>query len=150
MFTNKPEVIELDLSNEYKFMCENFVIATQSSTYLLLEQRNERIHAIKFLGATIRYGSPNDEGRGAHPLSEFSPLLYGCYEVKNSPWIKEQMIGNRQHPNHSDDLFFNKKHFIACFKDVMFEASCRDYELVELSKEQVTELVAYEIDELVE
>lgn len=32
----------------------------------------------------------------------------------------------------------------------MFEASCRGYELVELSKEQVTELVAYEIDELVE
>ena len=150
MFAKKPEVIKLDITNEYKFMYENFVIATQSDTYLLLEQKYERIHALKFFGATIRYGSPNDEGRGAHPLTKFSSLLYGCYEVKNSPWIKEQMIGNRQHPNHSDDLFSNKKHFIACFKDVMFEATCRDYELVELSKEKVIELVVSEINELVE
>ncbi|ODW54628.1 hypothetical protein BBL88_12100 [Vibrio parahaemolyticus] len=150
MFESKPEIIELDLSHEYKFMYENFVIATQSDTYLLLEQRNELIHALKFLGATIRYGSPNDEGRGAHPLTKLSSLLYGFYEVKHSPWIREQMIGNRQHPRHSDDLFLNKKHFIVCFKDVMFEATCRDYELVTLSKEEITDLVINEMNELIE
>ena len=150
MFKKNPKVIELELSDNYKFMYENFVIATQTDTYLLLEQRNERIHALKFSSATIRYGSPNDEAREAHSLSRFSPLLYGFYEVKNSPWIREQMIGNRSHPRHSDELFSNKKHFIACFKDVMFEATCNGYEIVELSREQILEFVASEMNELIE
>lgn len=148
MFKPKPEIIELELSNDYKFMYENFLISTQHDSYLLLEEKDGIIHALKFQGSTIRYGSPNDEGRGAHPLAKYGSLLYGLYEVKNSPWIEEQMVGNRSHPCHSDDMFKNKKHYIVCFKDVMFEATCRDYSLEKMSKEDVLALVTQELDDL--
>ncbi len=148
MFKAKPEIIELDLSSSYKFMYENFVISTQHDSYLFLDERGGIYHAIKFEGSTIKYGSPNDEGRGAHPLTKYGSLTYGFYEVKNSPWIEEQMIGNRNHPHHNDEMYKNKKHYIVCFKDVMFEASCRAYKLEKVSKERVVALVTEELDEL--
>jgi len=148
MFKPKPEIVELELSNDYKFMYENFLISTQHDSYLLLEEKNGAIHALKFEGSTIRYGSPNDEGRDAHPLTRYGALTYGFYEVKNSSWIEEQMIGNRSHPRHSDDMFKNEKHYIVCFKDVMFEAICRSYSLEKMSKEGVVTLVTQELDDL--
>lgn len=150
MFNRKPEIIELELSNDYKFMYENFLISTQHDSYLLIEEREGEIHTLKFEGSTIRYGSPNDEGRGAHPLTKYGSLIYGFYEVKNSPWIKEQMIGNRSHSRHSDDMYKDKKHYIVCFKDVMFEATCRGYSLEKMSKEDVLNLVTQELGELSE
>ncbi len=150
MFKPKPEIIELEFSNQYKFMYENFLISTQHDSYLLLEEKEGYIHALRFQGSTIRYGLPNDEGRGAHQLTKYGSLTYGFFEVKNSPWIEEQMIGNRSHPRHSDDMFKNKKHYIVCFKDVMFEASCRGYSLEVMSKEDVVTLVTQELDDLSE
>ncbi len=148
MFDPKPKIIELELSEKYKFMYENFVISTQHDSYLLLEENDGVVDVLKFSGSTIKYGSPNDEGRGAHPLTKYSSLLYGLYEVINSPWIREQMIGNRCHERHSDSMFSDKKHYIACFKDVMFEASCTGYELVKLRKEEITSLVLEEVGNL--
>ena len=150
MFKPKPEIIELELSDKYKFMYENFLVSTQHDTYLMLEENEGIVDALKFLGSTIKYGSPNDEGRGAHPLTKFGKLLYGFYEVKNSPWIREQMIGNRYHPSHSDSMFSDTKHYVVCFKDVMFEASCRGYELVKLTKEEIISLVSSEVANLSE
>ncbi len=150
MFSAKPEIIELEISKKYKFMYENFLISTQHDTYLILEEKDGVVDILKFNGSTIKYGSPNDEGRGAHPLTKFGSLTYGFYEVKNSPWIKEQMIGNRCHPRHEDSMFDGKKHYIACFKDVMFEVTCRNYDLVKLSKEELISLVVGELDNLEE
>jgi len=150
MFNKKPKIIELELSNNYQFMYENFLISTQLDAYLLLEEREGVIHTLKFNGSTIRYGSPNDEGRGAHPLSKFAPLTYGFYEVINSPWIKEQMVGNRIHPRHSDEMYKDKKHYIVCFKDVMFEATCRSYSLEKMNKGDVAALVSQQLEHLSE
>ncbi len=150
MFEPKPEITEIDLKKNYHFMYENFVIATQNESYLLLEKKDEIISALKFDSIVIKYGGPNDEGRGAHPLTKHGSLLYGLYEVKNSPWLKEQMVGNRTHPRHSDSLFKNRKHYIACFKDVMFEVTCKSYEEVELTQKEVLELIENEIINLTE
>ena len=148
MFESKPEIIELELSKNYKFMYENFLISTQHDSYLMLEENDGVVDALKFLGATVKYGSPNDEGRGASPLTRIGKLTYGFYEVKNSPWISEQMIGNRAHHRHSDNMYSGLKHYVACFKDVMFEASCRGCELVKLTKEEIISLVLGEVGNL--
>ncbi len=39
MFKRNPIVREVKLSRDYSFMYENFVIATHSAVYLLLEKR---------------------------------------------------------------------------------------------------------------
>jgi hypothetical protein len=148
MFMKKPIISEIELSRDYKFMYENFVVATQQETYLFLDKQGETIHALKFDSSKVKYGGPNDESRGAHPLTKYGDLMYGFYEVKNSPWIKEQMEGNRCHPQHSDTLFEGKKHYIACFKDVMFEVTCRKYTEVALTAEEVTRLISSEIGNL--
>ena len=148
MFKKKPEIIELELSSKYSFMYENFLISSQHDSYLLLEEKNGVVDVLKFEGSTIKYGSPNDEGRGAHPLTKYGTFAYGFYEVKNSPWIEEQMIGNRCHPRHSDSMYSNKKHYIACFKDVMFEATCRGYSLVQMAKKDIVALVTSELENL--
>jgi hypothetical protein len=150
VFDPKPKIIELELSEKYRFMYENFLISTQHESYLMLKEGNGVVDALKFIGSTIKYGSPNDEGRGAHPLTKFGNFAYGFYEVINSPWIREQMVGNRYHPSHSDSMFSDEKHYIVCFKDVMFEASCRGYELVKLSKEEIMSLILKEMEYLSE
>lgn len=58
------------------------------------------------------------------------------------------MVGNRCHHRHEDSMFDDKKHYIVCFKDVMFEATCRSYELVKLSREELTSMVLVEVDNL--
>lgn len=148
MFDPKPKIVELELSSRYQFMYENFLVSTQHDSYLLFEESEGVVDVLKFNGATIKYGSPNDEGRGAHPLTKFGKLTYGFYEVENSPWVKEQMEGNRIHTRHSDSMYSGKKHYIACFKDVMFEVTCRSYELVKLTKEEVLSLVLKELENL--
>ncbi|MEW8254667.1 MAG: hypothetical protein AB2747_09950 [Candidatus Thiodiazotropha taylori] len=144
----EPKVKEVKLSKKYSFMYENFVIATQSDTYLLLEKTGDIVDAIKFNSRTVKYGGPNDEGRGAHPLMGYGLGFYGLYEVENSPWIHEQMTGNRVHPRHSDSLFSGYKHYIACFKDVMFEVTCDSYEEVHLPVAEVGKLVNQQLDYL--
>ena len=149
MFNRKPQIKEIELSRHYKFMYENFVIATQHRTYLFLEKEGDTVWALKFDSPNIKYGGPNDESRGAHPLTKFGPLLYGLYEVINSPWILEQMEGNRCHPRHSDSLFEGKKHYIACFKDVMFEITCKSFEEVEFNQSETFKLLSNELDNLI-
>jgi hypothetical protein len=116
MFESKPKIIELDLSSKYKFMYENFLVSTQHDAYLMLEENDGLVDALKFIGSTIKYGSPNDEGRGAHPLTKFGKLTYGFYEVINSPWISEQMVGNRFHPQHSDNMYSDKNTILSVSK----------------------------------
>lgn len=145
MFKSSPVVNEIRLSREYRFMYENFVIATQRETFLLIERDGDQIHAIKFDSPNIKYGAPNDEARGGHPLTKFGLGFYGLYEVKNSPWINEAIHANRHHPGHSESLFAGQRHFLACFKDVMLEVRCRTLEEVTMTSTQVTSLIADQI-----
>ena len=148
MFKKEPRVSEVKLSKDYSFMYENFVIATQSAVYLLLEKNGASVHALRFDSANCRYGGPNDEAHGGHPLAKYGLGFYGLYEVENSPWISEMMRANRVHPRHSDSLFDGRKHYVACFKDVKFESVCREMSEVTLSREDIDALVRHELDSL--
>lgn len=143
-----PMVKEFPLKKQYHFMYENFVLATQSDIYLFLEKNGPTVEAIRFDFAIVKYGHPNDEVRGGHPLSKHGLGFYGLYEVTNSPWIDEIRISNRVHPRHSDSLFARDKHFVACFKDVTLEVICTEMEEVQLSEAEILAIITKELRHL--
>ena len=146
--SKKPKVSEVKLSRDYLFMYENFVLLTQSGAYLVMEKKGESIHALYFNSPNCKYGGPNDEAHGGHPLTKFGLGVYGLFEVENSPWIEEMMIANRIHPRHSDSFFAGRRHYIACFKDVKFESVCREMKEVTLSQAEFDALLHKELDHL--
>jgi len=148
MFERDPRVFEVPLSKAYSFMYENFVIATQHELYLLLEKTEGTVRAIKFDFSASKYGSPNDEARGGHPLAKYGLGVYGLYQVAGSPWIRELMAANRVHPRHTDALFADLKHYIACFKDVTLEVVCKEMREITLSVSEVAVIVSQQVDYL--
>ena len=145
MFRSSPVISEVRLSRNYRFMYENFVVATQHETFLLMERDGDQVHLIKFDAPNIKYGAPNDEARGAHPLAKYGLGVYGLFEIHHSPWIKEALLANRSHPRHSDSLFAGQRHFVACFKDVMLEVRCRAIEEVTMTSAEVISLIADQV-----
>lgn len=142
---NTPNVEEIILQKDFPFMYENFVFSTQHKLYLLLEEKDGLIDALTFDIIACKYGYPNDEI--AHPLQKHGLGFYGFFEVHNSPWIQETLNLNRQHPSHHDKNFLDDKHYIAKFKDVTLEViSRKQYELVQICKEQLIQLMINEIE----
>ena len=136
---------EVKLCRNYSFMYENFAILTQSGAYLFLEKIDGDVHALHFDSPHCKYGGPNDEAHGGHPLAKYGLGFYGLYIVENSPWVLEMMIANRVHPQHSDSLFNGYKHYIACFKDVKFESVCREMREVTLSEGEIETIIKKEL-----
>ena len=145
-----PKIVEIELSKHYRFMYENFVIATQAGIYLLLAKRQDAVDLLYFDSPQLKYGSPNDEARGGHALWQYGMGIYGFFEVLHSPWIREQMIANRVHDRHTDDLFSKDRHFIVCFKDVMLEVTCQAYEEKTMSEAELQSLLQEELEQLTE
>jgi len=139
------DIKEVTLKKKYPFMYENFVVSSQRTLYVLLEESNDKIDALKFDLILFKYGYPNDEV--SHPLDKFGLGSYGFFEVANSEWIKEIRNINKSHPRHTDSLFDKDKHYIAKFKDVTIEIICTGFEEVELTKEDLinflTEQISY-------
>jgi hypothetical protein len=148
MTTKQAKVIEIPLRKSYRFMYENFVIATGSEVYLLLEKNDNLVDVLKFDRRIFKYGSPNDEARGGHPLFQYGLGFYGLFEVQNSPWIQEIMVANRLHPRHTDALFSGYRHFIACFKDVTFEIVSTQFQELQLTVDEVHRLINSELNSL--
>jgi hypothetical protein len=143
-----PVVKEIQLGRHYSFQYENFVVSTQHELYLLLEKSDVDIHALKFEFAIFQYGSPNDEARGGHPLTNFGLGWYGFYHVENSPWVHELMVANRVHPQHRDELFSRDQHYVVCFKDVMLEVVCTKYEEIAIKESALFEIIQKELSYL--
>lgn len=122
-----PLVIRHQLDHEYEFMYEVGVLSDQKNIYLFLEHADLGIRALIFNDGTFKFGAPNDEVLGGHPLTRFGLRAYDFFEVKNSPWIAELRDANAIHPRHNDTLFNNRRHFIATFKDVTFEVVCSGF-----------------------
>lgn len=141
--TSTTDIKEVTLKKDYAFMYENFIVSSQQILYVLLEENNERIDALKFDTILFKYGYPNDEV--SHPLNKFGLGFYGFFEVTNSEWIKELMEINKSHSSHARDLFNKHKHYIARFKDVTIEIICTKFEEVELTKENLTYFVSEQI-----
>ncbi|WP_294768075.1 hypothetical protein [uncultured Rhodoferax sp.] len=142
---NDPIVIEVPLRKNYPFQYENFLLATQHDLYLLIEKEGTSVSALKFKFGSFRYGGPNDEARGSHPMTKYGLGWYGLYKVEHSPWILERMIANRIHPKHNDSMFAGEMHFIACFKDVMLEVVCRDFEEVQIEEAELVGILQQQI-----
>lgn len=145
-----PKIVEIELGKQYRFMYENFVIATQTGIYLLLAKRDDTVDLLYFDSPQLKYGLPNDESRGGHPLWQYGMGVYGFFEVLHSPWIREQMIANRVHDKHTDDLFSKYRHFIVCFKDVMLEVTSRAYEERTMTVTELESLLHKEVGQLAE
>jgi hypothetical protein len=78
--------------------------------------------------AEIRFGGPNDEAIGGHPLHGKGLAGYRAHEVVNSAWIENAIKVNSVHPNHSDTPFRELHHYILLFHDEMLEALARGIE----------------------
>jgi hypothetical protein len=142
----EPKVIEIKLKKDYRFMYENFLISKQQELYLMLEENDGIIDLLKFNFTVYKYGYPNDEAMGSHPMAKFGLGFYGLFEVLNSPWIKEVCEGNRIHPRHDDSMFNGSKHYIVRFKDVTLDVLCNKMEETQLTREQIFEIVSKEIE----
>ena len=89
----------------------------------------ECIALVKFERFQIySFGSPNDEAFSGHPLAERGLKAYGCYEIKNSSWVRNLEKLNRVHPNHSKSLFDDLKHYIFSFHDTTLEIVCTGFD----------------------
>ncbi|MBL7833887.1 MAG: hypothetical protein JNK18_08030 [Cyclobacteriaceae bacterium] len=141
-----PQVIEVKLNKDYKFMYDNFLISSQHDLYLVLQGHGGQVDALKFNFRVYKFGYPNDEAMGTHPLAKFGLGSYGLFQVLNSPWTKEICEGNRIHPRHHDSMFENLKHYVARFKDVTLDILCNNMEEMQLPKEKVIELVNQELE----
>jgi hypothetical protein len=141
-----PQVIEVKLSREYKFMYENFLISSQRELYLLLQSQGGQVDALKFNFKIYKFGYPNDEAIGAHPMTKFGLGFYGLFEVLNSPWTKKICEANRIHPRHEDRMFNDVRHYIARFKDVTLDILTTNMEEVQMTTDKVVELVNKEME----
>ncbi|HYV92462.1 MAG TPA: hypothetical protein VE978_11780 [Chitinophagales bacterium] len=126
-------------------MYENFVVNTQRELYLLLEEDKGIVDVLKFDFLIYKYGYPNDEGLGVHPMIKFGLGFYGFYVVENSTWISEM---KKKRPKTSFDLFADYKHYIITFKDVTVDVIGKKYEEVKLTNEQIHELVNLQLNYL--
>jgi hypothetical protein len=144
--TPTVEITEVTLKKQYAFMYENFIVSSQQTLYVMLEENDGKIDALKFDPKLFKYGYPNDEI--SHPLEKFGLGSYGFFEVTHSEWIKEIREINKSHPSHTDSLFDKDKHYIAKFKDVTIEIICTEFEEVELTKEDLTNFLTEQISYL--
>lgn len=86
-----------------------------------------------------KFGYPNDEAQGGHPLYHKGLDNYGIYEVLNSSWISEQKKQNLVcFPDRTD--FSWKRHFIFCFHDSTFECLAEALKL-EISEEPFEQIL---------
>jgi len=78
--------------------------------------------------STTKFGYPNDEALGGHPLYAKGLVSYGIYEVLNSSWVEEQAKQNRVcFPDRTK--MSGKRHFIFVFHDSTFECLARDLKI---------------------
>ena len=126
-------------------MYENFVVSTQRELYLLLENHDGQIDALKFDFLLYKYGYPNDEGLGVHTMSKFGLDFYGMFQVENSEWITKL---ENQRSDKSYGLFEEYQHYIVTFKDVTIDILSKGFEEVKLTESMVMDLLRREIANL--
>ena len=73
-----------------------------------------------------KFGYPNDEALGGHPLYKRGLKFYEIHEVKHSTWVKEKTEQNRVSFPQTPDS--DARHFIITFHDSTFECIAMDVE----------------------
>jgi hypothetical protein len=74
--------------------------------------------------SVTKFGYPNDEALGGHPLAKKGLRHYGVFEVRSSSWVRQQTEQNRvSFPNTPNS---KQRHFIFTFHDSTFECIVDD------------------------
>lgn len=131
---------EIDLGDDFRFMYENFIVATQHKLYLVPEQRGENIRCVTFDFLQFQYGYPNDEAPQKCGVSG-----YGLFEVHRSPLIASLERQNRSHASHDPSHYNSYRHFVVRFKDVSLDVVSRAYSTEILSSAQFDALLKREL-----
>lgn len=102
---------------------EPSVWANESKLVLSYITSEETIAVILFpLVSIYKFGSPNDESLGGHPLIKNGLKHYNVHRVENSSWLSELEKQNSVHPRHDKTFFFKDKcHYIFTFHDSTLE-----------------------------
>ncbi|MFT3744341.1 MAG: hypothetical protein QM785_08595 [Pyrinomonadaceae bacterium] len=110
---------------------EPVLVKSELVCYLIYSDREGERKALKFLSCSLaKFGYPNDEGLGGHPLYSKGLSFYGCFEVINSEWIEELRQNNKTvYPDR--EIFAGFRHFIFSFHDSTFECIAKGVELVD-------------------
>jgi hypothetical protein len=111
------------------------LLQSEFSTFLLFNAMKEdakgtRADAgnavVEFKGGTTKFGYPNDEALGGHPLYAKGLECYGAFEVINSSWSRQLTEQNRvSFPDMPDDD--TTRHFIFTFHDSTCECLADGY-----------------------
>jgi hypothetical protein len=101
----------------------------------------EPLALVEFQGATVKFGSPNDEVMRGHPLHGKGLMPYAAHHVMNSRWARELEEINKVHSRYDPDHWKDLKHYLFAFHDETFECLARDHK-VEVYRTSMKDLVA--------
>jgi len=118
-----PTLVVLENWPQPHSASEAVVFANDSSLLLRYTTANDAIAIIKFpLVSIFKFGAPNNEALGGHPLCSKGLKWYSVHRVENSPWIEELEKQNSVHHRHDKQRFLeNKMHYIFTFQDSCLE-----------------------------
>lgn len=120
----QPAVVLVDAWPQPHSVSEALTFASESELIVrYVVAGGERAALIHFpLVSSFRFGSPNDEALGGHPLAKFGLKPYCVHRVENSPWIADLEQQNSVHPRHNKVRFMESKaHYIFTFQDSVLE-----------------------------
>lgn len=120
---SSPTVILLDAWPQPSTSAEAIIFATETQLFLRYQTNNREIAVIHFpLVKILKFGSPNDEALGGHPLTKVGLRSYQVSRVDHSPWVAELERQNAVHPRHDRAQFLeNTVHYIFTFQDSTLE-----------------------------
>lgn len=99
------------------------VHADESSLWLRYSTADDTVAVLFFpLVETFRFGAPNDEALGGHPLYGNGLQFYSIHRINDSSWIQELEKQNSVHPQHDRASFLkDHTHYIFTFQDSTLE-----------------------------
>lgn len=130
MFQKHDELVRLDIGFEPEAAVSGPVLLqTDDDTFLTFnavrmtaDGRRDTAGTgiVEFEMCSItKFGYPNDEALGGHPLYKRGLQAYGVFEVLGSSWIRQMTEQNRVcFPQTTDS---KRRHFIFTFHDSTFE-----------------------------
>lgn len=106
------------------------VFATETQLFLCYHADNQQLAVIQFpLVKVFKFGSPNDEALGGHPLTKLGLGAYQVNRIDHSPWIAELERQNAVHSRHDRALFLkDTAHYIFTFQDSTLECVVKEGE----------------------
>lgn len=123
-----PIVVLLDSWPTPGTSSEVALLATDTKLCLRYFTQKDEIVVIQFpLVNSFRFGSPNDEALGGHPLAQFGLKFYSVHRIDNSPWLAELERQNAVHPSHNRSRFMTDLvHYVFTFQDSTLECAVRE------------------------